>query len=343
MNLLLVGNHFADAKHNPNVWDDLATHLLAAGHHVITTSGRHNKVLRLADMLLTIWQNRQQYQLAQVDVFSGQAFTWALLSAKWLKRLKKPLILSLHGGNLPAFAVQHPRSVRELLSLADAVTAPSPYLLEAMHPYRRDIVLIPNALDITHYPFILRERPKPFLTWLRAFHKIYNPEMAIKVLHILHGDLPETRLMMVGPDKGDGSLQATRALARQLGVESAVVFAGSVPKADVPGWLNKNDILLNTTNYDNTPVSVMEALACGLCVVTTNVGGIPWMVQDQEEALLVPPNDPEAMAAAVRRIFTEPGLAEKLSVNARSRAEKLDWSSVFPVWQDLLQGIKNGK
>lgn len=83
----------------------------------------------------------------------------------------------------------------------------------------------------------------------------------------------------------------------------------------------------------------MEAMACGLCVVSTNVGGIPYLLEHETDALLVPPNDPEAMAAAVRRILTEPGLAKRLSRNARAKAKQFDWDAILPQWEELLMTV----
>jgi glycosyltransferase involved in cell wall biosynthesis len=81
----------------------------------------------------------------------------------------------------------------------------------------------------------------------------------------------------------------------------------------------------------------MEAMACGLCVVSTNVGGIPYLLEDGREALLVRPDDAEAAASAMRRILTEQPLAESLSRNARKKAERFDWSAVLPQWEDILE------
>src|SRR5207302_287455 len=82
-----------------------------------------------------------------------------------------------------------------------------------------------------------------------------------------------------------------------------------------PNHLSRGDIFLNTTNCDNTPVSEMEAMACGLPVVSTNVGGIPYLVEDGESALLTPPADAEAMSNAVVRLMHEPILARCLGWN----------------------------
>ena len=333
--LLLVGNLPA-SRGGGAVLGDLATRLAQRGWRVFATSHRRSRPLRLLDMLGTAWRLRKCYAVAHVDVFSGPAFVWAEAVSLLLRRLGKPYVLTLHGGGLPGFARRWPGRVRRMLRPAPAVTAPSRYLVEQMAPYRADIRLIPNAIEVGRYRFRPRCTPKPNITWLRAFHRIYNPELAPRVLHSLSADCPEANLSMVGPDKGDGSRRRTLDLAARLGVAERVRLLDGVPKAYVPSVLDEADVFLNTTNVDNTPVSVIEAMACGLCIVSTNVGGIPYLLDHERDALLVPPDDAEAMAAAVRRILREPGLAARLSENARRKAERFDWSIVLPQWEQLL-------
>jgi len=341
--ILLVGNFLSGAGFTRGVCEDLAERLAQAGWSVITASHKPARLPRLADMVATAWKRRHEYAAADVDVYSGPSFLWAEAVCWVLRRAGKPYVLTLHGGALPAFARRWPGRVRRLLRSAAAVTTPSRYLWEQMRLYRPDLRLLPNPLDIKCYPFALRQRPQPRLVWLRAFHRIYNPTLAPRVVALLAREFPDVHLTMVGPDKGDGSLQATRHLAVELGVADRIAWPGGVPKADVPAWLSQGDIFLNTTNVDNTPVSVLEALACGLCVVSTNVGGIPYLLEHEEDALLVPPNDLEAMAAAVRRVLTEPGLAERLSRNARKKAEGFDWSAVLPQWEELLWAMASAR
>jgi glycosyltransferase involved in cell wall biosynthesis len=219
------------------------------------------------------------------------------------------------------------------------VTTPSAYLREQMQSYRSEMRLIPNPLDVGKYEFRLRAEPKPDLIWLRAFHEIYNPSLAPRVLSELRAYFPAAHLIMMGPDKGDGSLARVRSAVDKWRLADAVSLAGPVQKSEIPTALNRGDIFLNTTNFDNTPVSVLEAMACGLCVVSTNVGGIPYLLRDGHDALLVPPNEPCAMVATVRRILTEPGLAERLSRNARSKAEGFDWSIILPQWEKILDEV----
>jgi glycosyltransferase involved in cell wall biosynthesis len=208
-----------------------------------------------------------------------------------------------------------------------------------MQSCRQDLQLMPNPLDLKQYAFRLREAPKPNLVWLRAFHSIYNPSLAPRVIAELVKDFPNLRLTMIGPDKGDGSRQETQRVAEEKGVANHIAFVAGVPKSEVPERLSHADIFLNTTNVDNTPVSVLEAMACGLCVVNTNVGGIPYLLRNEHDALLVSPNNELEMAAAIRRVLCEPGLAARLSWNARREVEKFDWSAIFPSWQKIFLGL----
>jgi glycosyltransferase involved in cell wall biosynthesis len=334
--VLMVGNFLYAANGIYGICDELAQQLSAHGWEVLTTSSKVRRLPRLLDMVKTAWQRRRDYTIAHVDVFSGAAFFWAEAVCWTLRLAGKPYILTLHGGALPPFAERWPRRVRRLLRSAAAVTTPSRFLLAGMAPYRADLKLCPNPLHVDRYPFRLRSQPQPRLVWLRTFHELYNPSLAVRVVALLRPQVPQIKLIMIGPTRQADTLERVRQLASDLCVEDCVTLNGAVPKDSVGEWLDQGDILLNTTNVDNTPVSVMEAMACGLCVVSTNVGGIPYLVRDGDDGLLVPPGDAEAMAAAVRKVLETPGLGARLSAMARETASRFDWSQMLPEWDALL-------
>jgi glycosyltransferase involved in cell wall biosynthesis len=203
--------------------------------------------------------------------------------------------------------------------------------------------VIPNPIDLARYAYRERTPARPMLVWVRAFHKLYNPVMAAKVVGALAPEYPEASLTMAGPDKGDGSLQQTKAEAAAAGRNGRVRFLGQVDKRELPRVLAEADIFLNTTYMDNTPVSVIEAMACGLCVVSTNVAGIPYLVRHGQEGLLVPPGDVGSMAGAVRRLLRSDVLYGSLSRNARAAACAFDSSRVIPSWNDLFESILSVK
>lgn len=334
--ILFIGTFLSHTSGSKSISKDLSFRLEKKGWQVLTTSHKSGRLNRLLDILATVWKKRDLYHIALIDVYSGLAFFWAEAASWLLKLFKKPFILTLHGGNLPQFAHRWPGRVRHLLSSANAVTIPSRFLFDSMQIYRHDLLLIPNPINLKAYDFRSRNSPNPKLIWLRAFHEIYNPSMAPRVLAKVLPEFPSARLIMVGPDKGDGSLQATRRMASSLGVLSKIEFPGGIAKADVPLWLNRGDFFINTANIDNTPVSVIEAMACGLPVVTTDVGGIPYLLDHGRDAYLVPPNNPDAMAAAIKILIADTDLAHTLSKTAHKKVELFDWSVVLPKWEKLI-------
>jgi glycosyltransferase involved in cell wall biosynthesis len=260
------------------------------------------------------------------------------LSAIRYRNIETKVVSLSRGGGLPELARKHPARVRQVLRWANVVTSPSSFLAERMADYRDEIRVISNAAEFSRYAFQLRDHVKHEMIWFRAFDRIYNPVMAPAEVRIEREQTPAATLLMVGSDK-DGSLEFVKAAARNDGVSDAIEFLDAVPKDRVPEILNRADIFLDTTSIDNTPVSVIEAMACGLCVVSTNVGGIPHLLEHEDDAFLVPPNDPNAMAVAVIRILEEPGLAGRLSTRARRKAEQFDWSVVLPAWEELFREV----
>ena len=337
---LLVGTHVTGTR-NHSVGEDLADRLRGADWQVTTTSRATGRVARLADMVTTAWRTRRDYDVAQVDVYSGNAFIWAEAVCLLLRRLGKPYVLTLHGGNLPTFARRNPGRVRRLLASAAVVTTPSRYLLEEMASYRDGLRLLPNPVDLDDYRFRLRAGAAPRLVWVRAFHRIYNPELAADVVACLRPEHPDVHLTMVGPDR-DGSFAHTRARAARLGVADAIDFPGGVSHAEVSAWLERGDVFVNTTNVDNAPVSILEAMACGLPVVSTNVGGIPYLLDAEHDALLVPPGDAAAMSAAVSRVLRNPDLAAQLSREGRRKTEGMSWRTMLPRWDAMLTEVARG-
>lgn len=338
MSGILLVNSFLSSGASFTASAELADHLRALNFQVICASSARNRMLRLADMVSTCILRRSEFQAANVAVFSGNAFLWAEITTLLLSWLRKPVVLTLHGGSLPEFASRNPRRFQRVLKHAAAVTAPSEYLKDQLKPYYQGIQIIPNGLDISAYPFRSREKATPRLIWLRAFHEMYNPMLVVPIIANIQQDFPDVRISVIGPVK-DHSREKTIQAAKALSVTDRMTIIPGVPKTSVPTYLNSADIFLNTTSVDNQPVSVLEAMACGLCVVSTNVGGLPYLIRSGVEGILCPPDDDQAMADAVRRILRDPQLASHLSSNARVRAETHDWHTVLEKWEKLFASI----
>lgn len=337
--LLALGNFLSTAGRYRSAIEDIADRLEARGWHVTRASHKPARIARLLDLVKTTWRSRRDVDLALVDVFSGPGFLLAQATCAALRACRIPYVLTLRGGGLPAYAGRHPRRVGALLRSARAITVPSPYLGDTMQQFGAPLTLVRNALELQRYEFRARERLAPRIVWLRAFHALYNPSLAPRILaHLLHR-FPNAQLTMVGPDKGDGSRQDTERVATALGVRHHVQFVDGLPKSEVPAALQAADILLNTTTVDNTPVSLLEGMACGLCVVTTSVGGIPYLFEDGRDARFFPSGDDEAGARTIAGLLDDPTLARRISAGGRATAELHDWDVVMPEWDRVLRSM----
>lgn len=321
-----------------SVTESIAARLAARGWTTRLASRRAGRLGRAADIVATVRRERRAVDVAAIDLFSGAAFRWAEWASALLHDAGTPVIVTLHGGDLPRFAAAQPERVRRLLGRARAVTAPSGYLAEALAPFRDDIEIIPNPLDLAAIGSRERSTLRARLVWVRTFHRIYNPVLAAEVVARLVPRYPEVELVMVGPDK-DGALAATREAAKRLGVGDRITFCGGVPHHEVPHHLAAADVFLNTTDVDNTPVSVLEAMAAGLPVVTTDAGGLLRLLRDGRDALVVPRGDADAMAAAVARLLDDCSLARSLSREGHARAAACDWTAVLPRWERLFGAV----
>ena len=304
------------------------------GYKLIYASSKKNQLLRILDMLWTIWRNRNSDYVI-IDTYSTSSFWYALATSQLCRTLNLKYIPFLHGGNLPQRLERNPFFCNMIFNHSYTCLAPSNYLLEAFrnHGYS-NLVYIPNAIDLGYYLNKERKQASPKLLWVRSFAEIYNPMMAVRVLKQLQNHYHEATLCMVGPDK-DSSLAKTQQLAADLGV--SVIFTGKLTKQEWATLAQEYDIFINTTHFDNMPVSVIEAMALGLAIVSTNVGGIPFLLKNQNEALLVGDNEVSEMVAAIQQLLDYPSLFKELTTNASQKAITFDWEIVKQQWFKILQ------
>jgi glycosyltransferase involved in cell wall biosynthesis len=311
----------------------------AAGYKTLTVSKLLNRYARFADISTTLIRHRKDIDVALIEVYSGPAFIVADVASFVSRHLGYKTILTLHGGNLPAFMGRFPNWTRRVLGRAHALVAPSEYLAHAVGLNGRFVSIIPNVIDLNNYPYRCRKLLRPRLFWMRSFHPLYNPALALKVaagLRVQH--YPDTVLVMAGQEKG--LLGEVQSLARRLGIAEIVRFPGFLDKSSKVREGSAADIYLNTSRIDNMPVAILEAMAMGLPVVSTSVGGLRYLLEDGINGLLVPDNDAPAMIEAVRRLINEPELAERLSTNGRALAERSAWPTVRAQWDELFARMK---
>ncbi|MAW96681.1 MULTISPECIES: glycosyltransferase family 4 protein [unclassified Leeuwenhoekiella] len=333
--ILYLGNKLAAKGFTPTNIDTLGPLLEQEGYELFYAGTKKSKQLRFAQMILMIIKCRKQVDYILLDTYSTQYFWFAYTAARLCYFFNLKYIPILHGGDLPKRLSQSPKSSRFLFENSFQNVSPSLYLKDAFEKAGfRNIEVIPNSISLADYPFH-RERSykQPKILWVRSFAAIYNPMLALRLVEELISQYPGIHLTMVGPDK-DGSLKRCQEYA--LEHKLPVNFTGKLSKTE---WISRSmdfDIFLNTTHYDNTPVSVIEAMALGLPVLSTRVGGIPFLLKHGKTGLLYEDSDLTGLLEQVERVVKDQDKREEIISRARLKAEEYDWCRVKNKWHKLL-------
>lgn len=287
-------------------------------------------------MIWTFLKQAKSIDIMLIDTYSSLNFWYAFILSQLSRIYHIPYIPILHGGNLPERLKRNPRFSKLVFAHSYINIAPSAYLSDFFLEKGYSTKIIPNFIDIENYTFKLREKITPKILWVRSFHEIYNPELAILVVAALKQYYPDVQLYMVGGDK-DGSLISCKKKVEELKLENTVHFTGLLSRYE---WIKLSqdfDIFLNTTSFDNLPVSIVEAMALGLPIVSTNVGGIPYLLDDNRTGLLVPPNSSIDIFEKIKMLLESPELATRLSKNGREKAILFEKNHVLSQWINLLE------
>lgn len=241
--------------------------------------------------------------------------------------LGKRVVIHYHGGDAGPFLARSGRLAGAVLRRGHALLVPSSYLVEVFSRHGFEAVAVPNIMALEQLPFRLREALAPRVLMARHLRDIYNPACGLRAFALLMQHHPEATLTVAGDGPERPALDA---LCAQLGIASRVRFLGNIDNARMLQQLQQHDLLLNTSRLDNQPVSLLEAFACGLPVVSTAVGGIVQMISDGENGLLAPSDDAPALAAAMKRLLDDPPLARRIAQAAHAQVQGHDWSRIYP-------------
>lgn len=290
-------------------------------------------LFRLVPYLYALWRLAGRTSVVHVLANSGWAWHLCAAPAIWLAKLRgTPVIVNYRGGEADPFFSGAPRIVHKTMGLADSLIVPSGFLeaVFARHGFASRIV--PNIINLGR--FRARDAERLFdgschVVVTRNLEPIYGIPTVLEAFSRLKEVVPAARMTVAGTGP---ELARLRALADELGVGDAVNFCGRIDNQEIPALYASADMMVNPSTVDNMPISVLEAFASGVPVVSTNVGGVPFILKDGETGLLVPSGHAEEMAAAMIRIASDPGLAQRLAAAAVDDVQRYSWLQVRNLW-----------
>ena len=247
----------------------------------------------------------------------------------------KKILLNYHSGEAEDHLRRWRRSTIPILNSVDKIVVPSEYLVRVFSTFGIDACAIYNVIDLDRFEFRERAPLRPVFLCNRNFEAHYGVDCVLRAFSLIQQQIPEAVLTVVG----DGSQrEALESLKRKLNLRHTT-FTGRVEHDEIYQHYSMSDIFLNASRIDNQPLSIIEAFACGVPVVTTDAGGIPDIVSDGETGFLVHVGDYEALAARALELIAFRNTAIPMVHRARAECAKYTWDVVREQWLDIYQSL----
>lgn len=279
--------------------------------------------------LASLFAQLRRYDVVHVFSASYWSFILAPLPAMLVGRLYgKKVILNYHSGEAEDHLARWPSAVRAM-RLAHEVIVPSEYLVGVFARFGVSARAIPNAVDVEAIPYRRRSKLRPRILTNRNLEPLYNVALVLRAFARIQRARPDAELVVAG---FGSQRQALDALSRELALKG-VSFTGRVPVDRMAELYDGADLFLNGSDIDNMPLSILDAFAAGVPVVTTDAGGIPFLVHDGETGLLVPRGDDAALAEGALRLLEDDQLALRIADRARNECvRRYSWPEVGAQW-----------
>jgi len=263
---------------------------------------------------------------------SYSSFLLAPLPAVVIARLLgKPVVLNYHSGEAPDHLRRSPVARFVLRRLVDANVVQSAFLQDVFRSFEIDAEVVPNLIDLRQFTYRVRDPLRPRLLCTRNFEPVYNLSCVLRAFAKVQAHYPAATLTLVGSGTEDTKLRNEAAALR---LEN-VLFPGRIAPSEVHAYYANADMYVQAPRIDNMPLSLLEAFASGLPVVSTDVGGVPSILRHDVDGLLVANDDADALADQVVKLLSDPAVAHRLAESARRTLAAYEWPVVRDGWLEV--------
>jgi len=250
------------------------------------------------------------------------------------KLLRKPCVIWGRGSDVYVPWMFREQISKFVLKNADAVIALTEDMKKKMKKiYDRDISVIPNGIDLSKVECLSKEdvrlnlgvkNDKKIILFVGALHPVKGLTYLVEAMKIIRDK--NKQLILVGDGKERDHLKD---LVKKYGLEKCVIFIGKVPNDKVFKYMMASDVFVLPSLSEGFPNVVLEAMASGLPIVATNVGGLSEIVKDGENGFLVDPKNPEQIAEKINLFLEDEKFRERISKNSKNKAKEYSWESII--------------
>ena len=272
-----------------------------------------------------------------IHIFSASYFSFVLAQTPAIligKLFRKRVLLNYHSGEAADHFKRWPSAI-STIRLADKLVVPSEYLVKVFADFGLRAQAINNLIELEDFRFRERTQLRPRFLTNRNLETHYGVDCVLRAFAKIQTTHPDASLTVAGTGSQLASLQA---LAEELGLQNTA-FVGRVEPETIYAQYDDADVYLNGSRIDNQPLSILEAFACGIAVVTSDAGGIPDMVADGTTGFVVRVDDHERLAAKALRVLERPADILRITRRALDECQKYRWQSVGEQWNKLYKSL----
>ncbi len=292
-------------------------------------------VIREPLYALILWNKLKDADVAHIFSAAYSSFLLAPLPAWKIAHLRgKKALINYHSGECRDH-LQRSSTALRVLKETDRLVVPSGYLVDVLREFGLAAQTIPNIVDVSQFSFRERRPLRAHLVCTRGFHPYYCVDVVVKTFAEVQRAFPDAQLDLVG----GGPLEAdVRNLVSALKL-TGVNFKGVAAHNEIGRFYNQGDIFINASRLDNMPISILEAFASGMPVVSTEPEGMGYVVEHGRTGLLSPVGDAAALAQNVIRVLQDSELAERLVANARREMQRYSWPVARQQWLEVYRTL----
>lgn len=302
--------------------------------HITETFSTKASVWHRLWMRARLKQVAVDYDVLHVHCCSGWGFLPAVLGVSVAKRLGKRVVLTYHGGGGEQFFKRHPHLVRHYLTQTDANIVLSGFLAKVFLKHRLPYTIIPNILELDNSRFRQRDPVEPNFICTRAHEPLYNIPCLLRAFQLIKKEQLNATLTLVG---GGSEHEHLKRMSAEMGLDG-VVFIGKVANDEIYHYLDSADIMVSTPQIDNMPVSILEGMNAGLLVISSNVGGVPYMIEHERNGLLFENDNHEQLAGWMLWAMKHQTLAQLIALEGHQYVKQYSWTAVrdklLPLYQN---------
>ena len=308
MKILLICNYKPEVGGISGQVELLQKYLRSEGHVADIFSTKTSLLQRLL-LPLKLLRVARRYDVLHIHCCSGWGFLPAAFGVSVGRRLKKRVVLTYHGGGGERFFDKNTCLVKHYLMRTDANIVLSGFLAKVFDKHHIPHTIIPNIIE---------------LICTRAHEELYNIPCILRAFQKTLTELPEATLTLVG---GGSQHEALMKMVEEMRLKN-VTFTGRIDNKEIYQYLNQADVMLSAPTVDNMPVSLLEAMNAGLLVISSRVGGVPYMIDEGRTGLLFKNDNNQELAEKMLWTIENTTSTMVMTLTAHQEVKKYRWENI---------------